>query len=263
MHRTVFAVLGVLTFVAVAPASAQPAAATFQGYWMGIDPVDGGDSRRSIIEQADGTFALIGRDTVLTLCDDTDRGVATFTDGRRTARDRMASEHLRIHCFNTSAEVVIKAAYRLLDAGTMIEELTLPSGTPFATIVFHRASASSQPPARLFQGYWMGVDPVDGGDARRSFVAQSRNTYSMIGRDTVLSLCDSTDRGVATLDDGVADGRTGLSSESLTIQCFNNGSSVVLRSRFEIVDPNTMIETTSLENGTPVSVIVLHRTSAR
>ena len=184
MRRIVLTTLAVLAFIPVASAWAQPGAPSFQGYWMGIDPVDGGDSRRSIIQQPDGTFNLIGRDTVLTLCDDTDRGVATFADGVRTGRDRMASDNLRIHCFNTNAEVTIKAAYRLLDAGTMIEELTLPNGVPFATIVFHRASANSQPPARLFQGYWMGVDPVDGGDARRSFLAQSRETYSMIGRDT-------------------------------------------------------------------------------
>ena len=263
MRRIVLTTLAVLAFIPVASAWAQPGAPSFQGYWMGIDPVDGGDSRRSIIQQPAGTFKLIGRDTVLTLCDDTDRGLATFADGVRTGRDRMASSNLRIHCFNTNAEVTIKAAYRLLDAGTMIEELTLQNGTPFATIVFHRASANSQPPARLFQGYWMGVDPVDGGDARRSFLAQSRDTYSMIGRDTVFSLCDHTDRGVATLEDGVAGGRTALSSEALAIRCFNNGASVVLKLRFEIVDANTMIETATLENGTPVSVIVLHRTSAR
>ena len=62
---------------------AQPkkAAAGFQGYWMGVDPLDGGDSRRSLVQQSDGTFALAGRDSVLTLCDGTDRGFVRFDDG--------------------------------------------------------------------------------------------------------------------------------------------------------------------------------------
>ena len=159
---------------------------------MGIDPVDGGDSRRSIRLQPDGTYALVGRDTVLTLCDDTDRGIATFEDGTTTDRDRMATDNLAIRCFNTNASVVIRARYQLVDANTMLEELTLANGTPFATIVFHRTSAPAPQPGRTFQGYWLGVDPTDGGDARRSFLTQADGTVAMIGRDTVFTLCDNS-----------------------------------------------------------------------
>jgi hypothetical protein len=35
----------------------------FVGYWMGVDPVDGGDSRRGFTRHADGTIAMIGRDS--------------------------------------------------------------------------------------------------------------------------------------------------------------------------------------------------------
>lgn len=265
-HRLVLGALAVLTLTAVTTTTnvrAEQPARSFQGYWMGIDPVDGGDSRRSILRQGDGTLALIGRDTVFTLCDDTDRGVATFSDGIQSGKDRMASDHLLIHCFNTSAEVTIKANYRLLDDDTMLETLTLQNGTPFATLVFHRVSAPSPQPGRAYSGYWMGVDPTDGGDARRSFLTHADGTVEMIGRDTVFSLCDDTDRGVGTFADGVVSGRTRLASDNLAIRCFNNGASVVLKARFQLLDANTMVETAARQDGTTVSVILLHRVSAQ
>ena len=40
----------------------------------------------------------------------------------------------------------------------------------FAVTLVVRVWAQPGKPAAAFQGYWMGVDPVDGGDARRSFV---------------------------------------------------------------------------------------------
>ena len=39
------------------PSGVQPPGKTareFQGYWMGIDPLDGGDSRRSLVQLNDG-----------------------------------------------------------------------------------------------------------------------------------------------------------------------------------------------------------------
>ena len=56
--------------------------ADFQGYWMGVDPVDGGDARRSLILRSDGKYALAARDSMLTLCDSTDRGFASFVTHR-------------------------------------------------------------------------------------------------------------------------------------------------------------------------------------
>ena len=52
----------------------------YVGYWAGVDPLDGGDSRRGITENDDGTFSIVGRDTVFTLCDDTDRAIVTTDD---------------------------------------------------------------------------------------------------------------------------------------------------------------------------------------
>jgi hypothetical protein len=52
----------------------------------------------------------------------------------------------------------------------------------------------AQPPgqsSREFQGYWMGVDPLDGGDSRRSFILQANGDYTLAGRDSVHTLCDA------------------------------------------------------------------------
>jgi hypothetical protein len=119
----------------------------------------------------------------------------------------------------------------------------------------------AQPPTRAFQGYWMGVDPVDGGDARRSLVQQQDGTFAMIARDSVLTLCDGTDRGVATFDDGVVVGRNRMTTDNLTIRCFNSGAQVVLRVTYELIGNGVMAEVTTTQDGTPVSTIFLHRVS--
>jgi hypothetical protein len=88
-----------------------------------------------------------------------------------------------------------------------------------------QASAQSRGHAD-FQGYWMGVDPVDGGDARRSLILRSDGKYALAGRDSMLTLCDSTDRGFASFDDGTVVGRNVMESNTLIIKCFNNGATV-------------------------------------
>jgi hypothetical protein len=119
----------------------------------------------------------------------------------------------------------------------------------------------AQAPSKSFQGYWMGVDPVDGGDARRSIVRQDDGAFAMAGRDTVFSLCDSTDRGLGSFADGVLTGRRVMSTDNLRILCFNNGAQVTLRARYELVSDGLMIEVATLQDGTPVSTIVLHKVS--
>ena len=56
--------------------------------------------------------------------------------------------------------------------------------------------------ARQFVGYWMGIDPLDGGDSRRGdHAATETRTFALIGRDTVFTLCDGTDRAIVTVDE--------------------------------------------------------------
>ena len=115
-------------------------------------------------------------------------------------------------------------------------------------------------PALEFQGYWMGVDPADGGDARRSIILGANGKYALAGRDTVFHLCDGTEHGFGSFDDGVVAGNV-LQSDSLTLQCFNVDASVVLRVRFELVNNSLMKEIATRQDGTPVSTIVFHRVS--
>lgn len=116
--------------------------------------------------------------------------------------------------------------------------------------------------ASPFEGYWMGVDPVDGGDARRSLVRQADGTFAMAARDTFFSLCDNTDHGFGSFDDGTLIGRDVLQSNNLTLECFNNGAIVTLHVRFELKSDNLMFEIATRADGTPVSTIVFHKVSA-
>jgi hypothetical protein len=97
-----------------------------------------------------------------------------------------------------------------------------------------KSSRSSEAQGRgsRFVGYWMGTDPVDGGDSRRGFTRNPDGTISMAGRDSYLTLCDGTDRGFASFSDGVVTGRV-MSTNSLVLQCFNNNAAVTLHARYQ------------------------------
>jgi hypothetical protein len=148
--RKAFVAAAVLGIILVSRVSARPdqapaqarAHGDFQGYWMGVDPVDGGDARRSLIRRGDGKYALAARDSVLTLCDGTDRGFASFDDGTVIARNVMQSNTLTIKCFNNGATVVLHATYELVDDGLMLETATLADGSPVSTIVLHKVSTN-------------------------------------------------------------------------------------------------------------------------
>ena len=52
-----------------------------------------------------------------------------------------------------------------------------------------------------------------------------------------------------------------MQSNTLVIKCFNSGVTVQLHRRFELVEHRLMIETATLPDGSPVSMIVLHKVS--
>ena len=135
--------VAVLVVLVVARVWAEPprnAADGFQGYWMGVDHVDGGDSRRSLVQLDNGKVALAGRDTVLTLCDGTEHGFVRFADGEVVGRDVMESNTLTIQCFNNGATVVLHVRYELVGKDLMIEHTTRQDGSPVSSIVFHKVS---------------------------------------------------------------------------------------------------------------------------
>lgn len=145
----------------------------------------------------------------------------------------------------------------------MSRYLALVTLAVFVVVLGSRAWAKLpfEQPGREFQGYWMGVDPVDGGDARRSLLLGANGKYSLAARDTVFSLCDGTEHGFGSFNDGTVVAHDVMESNALLIECFNNGASVVLHVRFELVTKDLMLEHATLSNGNPVSTIVLHRVS--
>jgi len=115
--------------------------------------------------------------------------------------------------------------------------------------------------ARQFVGYWMGIDPLDGGDSRRGITRNDDGTFSVIGRDTVFTLCDGTDRAIITVGDAAV-ARSALVSDDLVITCTNQNSTVRLKVRYDVIDRNIVRETVTTQSGEPVDQIIFHRVSA-
>ena len=150
----------------------------------------------------------------------------------------------------------------------MASVVVLIAGAGSAALVAHAANTSSGqkvdrvPTARQFVGYWMGIDPLDGGDSRRGIIRTDDGTFSIIGRDTVFTLCDGTDRAIVTLSDAtVVDSR--LVSDNLLIRCINDGSTVTLKVRYDVIGRNIVRETVTSQAGEPVDEIIFHRVSER
>jgi hypothetical protein len=141
----------------------------------------------------------------------------------------------------------------------------LAAGAASAALAVHSSGApgdaqsGSRSSGRQFVGYWMGIDPLDGGDSRRGITRDGR-TFSVIGRDTVFTLCDNTDRAVIRGE--ARSSGSALVSDSLVITCFTNGSSVTLSARYEVLDRNIILETVRNQAGELVDQIVFHRVSA-
>jgi hypothetical protein len=150
----------------------------------------------------------------------------------------------------------------------IVSAVVLVAGLGSAALVADAANTSSERKvrdrsiARQFVGYWMGIDPLDGGDSRRGITRNDDRTFSMIGRDTVFTLCDGTDRAVVTVSDAIAVGRA-LVSDDLVIACSNTGREVRLKVRYDVVDRNVIRETLTTQSGDPVDRIIFHRVSER
>jgi hypothetical protein len=148
----------------------------------------------------------------------------------------------------------------------IVSAVLLVAAVGSAALVAQAANTSSGheaghgPSARQFVGYWMGIDPLDGGDSRRGITRNGNRTFSVIGRDTVFTLCDGTDRGIVTVSDATVVGWA-LVSENLVITCTNNGSTIRLKVRYDVIDRNILRETVTTQGGEPVDEIIFHRVS--
>jgi hypothetical protein len=147
----------------------------------------------------------------------------------------------------------------------IVSAVLLVTGVGSAALVagaWSRDDARHGPGSRQFVGYWMGIDPLDGGDSRRGITRNDDRTFSVIGRDTVFTLCDGTDRAIVTVRDAVV-ARSALLSDDLVITCTNNGSTVNLKVRYDVIDRSIIRETVTTQGGDPVDEIIFHRVSER
>jgi hypothetical protein len=144
----------------------------------------------------------------------------------------------------------------------------LAAGIGSAVLVAHAANTASGHKARKLSsarqlvGYWMGIDPLDGGDSRRGITRNDDRAFSVIGRDTVFTLCDGTDRAIVTVSDAIVVG-SALVSDNLLITCTNTDSTVELKVRYDVIDRNIIRETVTTQSGEPVDEIIFHRVSER
>ena len=116
-------------------------------------------------------------------------------------------------------------------------------------------------PVKTMQGYWMGVDPVDGGDQRRSFVQQDDGSISALGRDSFLRLCDNTDRALISFDDGTVVGKGIVATDNFNLTCLNTGNVVILKARYELIDDSLIIEHITTQQDVEVQSMPLHKVS--
>jgi hypothetical protein len=121
-------------------------------------------------------------------------------------------------------------------------------------------NSSNARASRQYVGYWFGIDPLDGGDSRRAITAADDGGFSLIGRDTVFTLCDNTDRAVITAD--LAASGTSLTSRNLVIACTNTGDTVRLNVRYDPIAENIIRERVASADGSFTDEIIFHRVSA-
>jgi hypothetical protein len=138
MIRFVAAVVGFLVFGLFASVSTVEASgrlghggARFFGLWEGIDAIDGSGMQRSIMEGADGTLKIVGRETFFSYCS-TGTGIILGTgiiDGDRVLADQV------LKCSDGN-EVDTSATYRFNKKDrTLIET---PYNTSVEPFVYHR-----------------------------------------------------------------------------------------------------------------------------
>ena len=145
--------------------------------------------------------------------------------------------------------IIVSAALVVVAAGSVVLAHTASASS---------AQATAKPKARQFVGYWMGIDPLDGGDSRRGITRTQGGRFALIGRDTVFTLCDGTDRAIVTADDLSQSGRS-LVSDNFVIRCTNNGQTIRLKVRYDVLARKVIRETLTTQSGEPVDKIIFHR----
>jgi hypothetical protein len=150
----------------------------------------------------------------------------------------------------------------------IISALFLVAGLGSAVLLAQAANKSGghKKTARQFVGYWMGMDPLDGADVRRGITANNDGTFSMIGHDSFLTLCDETDRGIIEVSDFRPVGskkKPALVSDNHVLTCTSNDTTRTLKNRTVLINKNVISETVTTQEGQFVDKTIYHRVSER
>eukprot|EP00523_Entomoneis_sp_CCMP467_P000592 CAMPEP_0168758668 /NCGR_PEP_ID=MMETSP0724-20121128/21822_1 /TAXON_ID=265536 /ORGANISM="Amphiprora sp., Strain CCMP467" /LENGTH=148 /DNA_ID=CAMNT_0008807559 /DNA_START=9 /DNA_END=455 /DNA_ORIENTATION=- len=109
----------------------------FEGYWIGIDPNDGGDTRRSIVKTGKTTYDFVARDSIITLCGGGEPGSVA---GTATLEDEWLVSESALTCLDgTSFDLVFTLIPQ--NDNLMVEHLETASGTFIYDAYFWRQVA--------------------------------------------------------------------------------------------------------------------------
>jgi hypothetical protein len=111
---------------------------SFIGLWKGIDPVDGGDSLRSITCSLDRSCELAATDSVITLCG----GGPAFASGTGGFEgDELAFPDAVLTCPDgTTVNLAIRYERDLLNRTLVETTVVLDTDTILPNIIFHKVS---------------------------------------------------------------------------------------------------------------------------
>jgi hypothetical protein len=111
---------------------------SFVGLWEGIDPVDGGDSLRSITCSRDRSCKLAATDSVITLCG----GGAAFASGTGGLEgDELVFPDAVLTCPDgTAVDLAISYERDPLNRTLVETTVVVETGTTLPNIIFHKIS---------------------------------------------------------------------------------------------------------------------------
>jgi hypothetical protein len=132
--------LASLALLPLAFASSANAASerSFVGLWEGIDPVDGGDSLRSITCSNDRSCRLAATDSIVTLCE----GGPGFADGTGSLEgDELVFPDVVLACpDDTEVDLAISYERDRLNRTLIETTVVVDTGTTLPNIIFHKIS---------------------------------------------------------------------------------------------------------------------------
>lgn len=110
---------------------------SFTGLWEGIDPVDGGDSLRSITCSRDRNCELAATDSVLTLCE----GGTGFASGTGSLEgNELVFPDVVLTCPGIEVHLAISYERDPLNRTLVETTVVVDTGTTLPNIIFHKIS---------------------------------------------------------------------------------------------------------------------------